>query len=100
MTTPTSFSLSSQFSVGNILVFANTIDSSALQLSETSTNLLGFSTSGVSMTEGTIGYLLGSFEPNTNVFTVGAGSQTLIWAGTTEQFSSVGRTGGNWQLGT
>jgi hypothetical protein len=100
MTTPTSFALSSNISACDTLTFANGMNASAPKLSATTMNLLGQPTSGYVLPDGVIGYLLGAYEATTNVFTVGTGSQTLFWNGTADEFSSVGTTGGNWQLAT
>lgn len=100
MTTPTSFVLSENISVCDILTFANGMNSMPPKLSATTLNLLNAPTSGYVLPEGAVGYLLGSYEAVTNVFTVGTGTQTLFWNGTPEEFAMVGRTGGNWQLAT
>lgn len=100
MTTPTSFALSTNISVCDTLTFANGMNSIPPQLSASTVNLIGLPTAGYVLPEGVVGYLLGSYEPATNVFTVGVGVQTLFWSGTLEEFAVVGKTGGNWQLAT
>jgi len=98
MTTPTSFALSSNISVCDTLTFSNGVNAEPPQLAQTTENLLGVSTSGYVLPDGVVGYLLGAYEPVTGVFTVGTGTQTLFWAGTAQEFASVGQTGCNWQL--
>jgi len=98
MTTPTSFSLSTNISECNVITFANGIESSSLQLSETSFNLLWVTTNGYVLPDGIVGYLTGFFSQATNTFTIGTGNQVLFWNGTKTEFSSIDKTGGNWQL--
>ena len=98
MTSPTSFVLSADISVCDTLTFANGIESSSLQLSETSFNLLWVTTNGYVLPDDIVGYLTGSFVQATNTFTVGTGNQVLFWNGTKTEFSSIGKTGGNWQM--
>jgi len=100
MTIPTSFALSDNISVCDTFTFANGMNATPPQLTQTTENLLGVSTSGYILPDGVVGYLLGAYEPVTGVFTVGTGSQTLFWNGTADEFSSVGANGGNWQLAT
>lgn len=98
MTKPTSFALSNNISVCDTLTFANGMNSVPPKLSATTVNLLGQPTTGYVLPEGVVGYLLGSYENVTNVFTIGTGTQTLFWNGTAEEFALVGKNGGNWQL--
>jgi hypothetical protein len=100
MTTPTSFSLSATIAVCDILTFANGMDLILPQSTQNTLNLLGFSTKGYVLPDNVVGYLLGSYQQATGVFTVGDGTQTLFWNGTSDEFTSVGKTGGNWQLAT
>ncbi len=100
MTTPTSFALSSNILVCDTLTFANGMNAEPPQLTQTTENLLGVSTSGYVLPDGVVGYLLGAYEPVTGVFTVGVGTRTLFWNGTASDFASVGKNGGNWTLAT
>jgi hypothetical protein len=98
MTTPTSFALSSNITVCDTLTFIGGISASQTGLTQPSLNLSGCAINGYVLPEGVCGYLLGSYDTVVNVFTVGIGNRALIWSGTIDQFSSVGKTGGDWQL--
>lgn len=100
MTTPTSFVLSENISVCDTLTFANGMNAASLGATQTTQNLLGLPIRDYVLPQGTAGYLLGSYEQITNVFTVGVGNQTLFWTGTSEEFASVWQNGGKWQLAT
>jgi hypothetical protein len=98
MTTPTTFALSKNIFVCDVLTFANGVNTTSPQLTQTTENLFGVPSNGYVLPEGVVGYLLGSYELTVGVFTVGSGTQTLVWAGTPQEFASVGLSGGNWEL--
>lgn len=100
MTTPTAFSLSPVFSVGDTLTFASGVNQQPPAATQSTMNLFGVATNGVVLPADTICYLNGSYDSLIGVFTVGGSGNTLFWVGTPEEFSDVNRTGGNWQLAT